>query len=95
MKNILPCIFLILSAVSISAQVLKAPDRSEGDGPFHQLIIRGVTIINGNGAPPIGPADIVIENNKIAQIKMVGYPGVPIDDKAVSYTHLTLPTNLR
>ncbi|NER09051.1 Amidohydrolase family protein [Muriicola jejuensis] len=50
-----------------------------GDGPFSQLIIRGVTLINGNGAPPIGPVDIVVENNTIKEINVVGYPGVEID----------------
>ena len=52
-----------------------------GEGPYSQLIIRGVTLINGNGAPPIGPVDIVVENNIIKKIKVVGYPGVEIDDK--------------
>ncbi|GGG49263.1 hypothetical protein GCM10011414_18860 [Croceivirga lutea] len=50
------------------------------EGPFNQLIIRGVTLINGNGAPPRGPVDIVVENNKIVEIKVVGYPGVAIDN---------------
>jgi len=49
------------------------------EGPFKQLIIRGVTLINGNGAPPRGPVDIVVENNKITKIQVVGYPGVAID----------------
>jgi len=52
---------------------------SKGDGPFSQLIIRGVTLINGNGAPPMGPIDIVVENNIIKKIQGVGYPGVAID----------------
>src|SRR5690606_34299953 len=43
------------------------------------LIIRGATLIDGTGAPPRGPVDIVIERNRIAQIAGVGYPGVPID----------------
>jgi len=38
---------------------------SQSEGPFKQLIIRGVTLINGNGAPPIGPVDIVVENKLI------------------------------
>ena len=50
------------------------------EGPFNQLIIRGVTLINGNGAPPRGPIDIVVENNKIVKIQVVGYPGVAIDE---------------
>lgn len=61
------------------APVSEAPISDEGDGPYPQLIIRGVTLINGAGAPPIGPVDIVVENNIIKNIKVVGYPGVAID----------------
>lgn len=50
------------------------------EGPFPQLIIRGVTLINGNGAPPRGPVDIVVENDRIVNIQVVGYPGVKIKD---------------
>ena len=50
------------------------------EGPFSQLIIRGGTLINGNGAPPIGPVDIVIEKNIITKIVTVGYPGVKINE---------------
>ncbi len=49
------------------------------EGPYEQLIIRGVTVINGNMAPPVGPIDIVVENNTIKNIVSVGYPGVAID----------------
>jgi imidazolonepropionase-like amidohydrolase len=49
------------------------------EGPFSQLIIRGAMLINGNGAPPIGPVDITVEKNKIVEIKVVGYPGVEIN----------------
>jgi hypothetical protein len=40
-----------------------APPRraDEGEGPFERLIIRGATLIDGTGAPPVGPMDIVIE----------------------------------
>ena len=75
---------LILCIVGLSGygqSLKKSPDRTEGEGPYTQLIIRGATLINGTGAPPIGPVDIVIENNRIAQVKTVGYPGVPIDDQ--------------
>ena len=72
-------LIVLLFAANANAQVDKAPDRSEGDGPWSQLIIRGVTLINGNGAPPIGPVDIVVENNIIKKIQNVGYPGVEID----------------
>jgi imidazolonepropionase-like amidohydrolase len=56
-----------------------APNRREGDGPFPRLIIRGATVIDGTGSPPVGPVDIVIENNRITSVASVGYPGVPID----------------
>ena len=52
-----------------------------GEGPFDQLIIRGVTLINGDGSPPRGPVDIVVENNTIEAIQVVGYPGVEIEEK--------------
>ena len=61
------------------AQIPKAPERKEGDGPWEQLIIRGVTVINSTGAPPIGPVDIVVEKNRIVDIKNVGVPGVAIN----------------
>jgi imidazolonepropionase-like amidohydrolase len=53
-----------------------------GDGPFNQLIIRGVTLINGDGSPPRGPVDIVVENNKIVAIEVVGFPGVAINQNS-------------
>jgi len=57
----------------------KAPPRDEGSGPYSRLILRGVTLIDGTGAPPRGPMDIVIEGNRIVRIESVGSPGVPID----------------
>ena len=56
-----------------------APARREGDGPFSRLIIRAVTLIDGTGAPPRGPIDIVIEGSQITQVASVGYPGARID----------------
>jgi dihydroorotase-like cyclic amidohydrolase len=76
-------IFLFLQLVfPLFAQVQKAPDRLEGEGPFSQLIIRGVTLINGEGSPPRGPMDIVVEGNRITGIHAVGYPGVPIRESS-------------
>ncbi len=59
--------------------VAHAPDRAgEGEGPFQRLIIRGVTMVDGTGAPPVGPVDIVIEGDRIVDVVSVGAPGVPI-----------------
>lgn len=56
----------------------KAPERDRGEGPYERLILRGGTLVNGEGAPPFGPVDIVIENDRIVDIVSVGNPGVPI-----------------
>lgn len=77
-KSALLCI-LLLQVIFGWSQVIKAPEVKEGLGPFPQLIIRGATLINGNGAPPIGPVDIVVENNRIKSVTQVGYPGIAID----------------
>ena len=69
----------LLIVFTAKAQIAKAPTRAEGDGPWSQLIIRGVTLINSTGAPPIGPVDIVVEKNRIKQVEVVGFPGVTID----------------
>lgn len=55
-----------------------APARERGDGPYERLILRGAYIVNGEGAPAQGPADIVIKNDVIERIVVVGNPGVPI-----------------
>ena len=65
--------------LNAQAPVPEAPLVEEGDGPYNQLIIRGATLINSTGAPPIGPVDIVIEDDRITNIQTVGYPGVEID----------------
>jgi imidazolonepropionase-like amidohydrolase len=75
--------FLLMAAVlpwPALAAPESAPDRARGEGPFQRLVLRGVTVINGEGAPPLGPVDVVIEGNRIAEVKTVGFPGVPIDD---------------
>jgi hypothetical protein len=76
-------LFQIFS-IGVSAQrrsITPSPARAEGDGPYTQLIIRGAIMINGTGAPPIGPVDIVIEQNKIKSVQTVGYPGVEINEE--------------
>ncbi len=58
-----------------------APPRAEGQGPFDRMVLRGGIMVEGSGAPPRGPVDIVIEGNRITEIKSVGYPGAPIDEE--------------
>ncbi len=60
-----------------------APSRpdDEGEGPFDRLILRGATMVDGTGSPPLGPVDVLIERNRITRIQSVGYPGVAINER--------------
>ena len=77
--KILTVLLASLALASAWAAPESAPDRQRGEGPFDQLILRGVTVVNGEGAPPVGPMDVVIENGRIASLHNVGYPGLPIE----------------
>src|SRR6185503_4744071 len=57
-------------------QAASARGANDGLGPFKTLTIRGVMLIDGTGAPPTGPVNIVIEGNRIARITSAGTPGV-------------------
>jgi imidazolonepropionase-like amidohydrolase len=62
------------SAVAQEEETLQpAPPRGrdEGAGPFGTLVIRGATLIDGSGAEPEGPVDIVVEGNRISRIRPV------------------------
>ena len=67
--------------VSVEAQagLNGAPDRraNEGAGPFNRMIIRNVMIIDGTGAPPYGPMNVIVSGNRIQAIQGAGTPGVP------------------
>ena len=71
---------LVFGGIVIQAQtqpqrsIEPGPNRKagEGEGPFDRLVIRGATVIDGTGAPPMGPVDIVIEQNRIREIRSVG-----------------------
>lgn len=78
MKKSLTFLLLLVGLNSV-AQIKKAPEVKEGEGPYTQLIIRGVTLIDGTGAPPIGPMDIVVKQNRIVNIKTAGNPGTEIN----------------
>ncbi len=77
-KRILIVTLFVLGTIGIKAQdvekVEKAPEVKEGEGPFIQLIIRGAMLIDGTGSPPVGPMDIVVEQNRIVNIVSLGLP---------------------
>ncbi len=80
--------------IVVTADLPDAPDRAEGDGPFTRLVIHGATLIDGTGAPPIGPMTIVVEGNRITDIQSAGTPGLEVgsapevgaDDKLIDAT---------
>ncbi|MCB0493949.1 MAG: hypothetical protein KDC93_16205, partial [Cyclobacteriaceae bacterium] len=37
-------------------------------GPYKKLVIRGAMVLPGHGGPPVGPFDIVIQNNMITDM---------------------------
>jgi len=75
-------LMLFLAPLVVLSQMIGAPDRkpAEGEGPYDQLIIRGVILIDGTGGPPTGPVDIIVEKNKIVDIVSVGVPKIEINE---------------
>ncbi len=71
----------MFAAGAAQAQHEPIPQRSEGEGPFNRLILRGGYLIDGTGAPAQGPADIVVENDRIVEVKIVGAPELAIKDE--------------
>jgi imidazolonepropionase-like amidohydrolase len=66
--------FIILSVHAlVSAPAAEPGSQSRGqtkliEGPYKRLVIRGAMVIPGHGGPANGPADIVIEDNRISDI---------------------------
>ncbi len=68
-----------LSAATSNEKLFKqindeVPKRTEGEGTYDRLVIRAEYVVDGTGAPPLGPTDIVIAQNRITQIKVVHFP---------------------
>ncbi len=83
LKRFLARAVIIAGVAGLSGPLHAAPGeaagaRDRGEGPFNRLLLRGGILINGEGAPAMGPVDILIEGNRIKSIKAVGNPGVPI-----------------
>lgn len=81
LKPMIAAFVLGLSAPVIAQPAMEpVPDRpvGEGEGPFSSLLVKGATMIDGTGAPPEGPVDILIEGNRIARI-IRGGGNIPAD----------------
>ena len=72
---------LVFGSTVAFAQSEDVPDRADGEGvgQFERLVLRGGYLIDGTGAPPQGPVDIVVVKDRITEIKVVGVPKLPID----------------
>ncbi len=84
-RTALASVMFLWSVVALAQPAMQpVPDRQpgEGEGPYPKLVIRGATMIDGTGAPPEGPVDIVIRGNRIANIIRGGAPNDTHDDAA-------------
>jgi cytosine/adenosine deaminase-related metal-dependent hydrolase len=80
-EMLLPILLALAVTVPASAEndgMMRVADRgpTEGAGPYPTLVIRGATMIDGSGAPPRGPVDIIVHGNRIAEIRAAGTPGL-------------------
>ena len=74
-KNIIKQKIIIASIILIS--VLFSGENKQDlvrKGPYNKLVIANAMIIPGHGGPAYGPADIIIENDRIVQI--ISYNGL-------------------
>ena len=79
-KNVLTSIAILLFFL-ISYQVLFAEIKGVESGQrYDRLIIRNVIMIDGNGTPPSGPKDVIVERNKIFAIRSARDESVYNDD---------------
>jgi len=75
---------MLIVACTLTSLHASGPEvvaREEGTGPFKRLILRGGYLIDGTGAPTQGPVDIVIENDRITDVKVIGAPKLAINEK--------------
>jgi cytosine/adenosine deaminase-related metal-dependent hydrolase len=55
-------------APAVSAQAAPAAEQS---GPYHTLLIRNITVIDGSGAPAFGPVNVIVKDNVIDRVEPV------------------------
>lgn len=76
LRNLLAAALALALGAPLAAQMQPTPKASFGAGPYETLVIRGATVITGNAGPPYGPADIIVKNGRIAEIRSAGTPGL-------------------
>lgn len=78
MNMLIRCFAGLLALFTLSqpalAQLQPTPAARADDagGPYERLVISGATVIDGSGAPPVGPMDILIEADLISAMGPAG-----------------------
>lgn len=69
-SNIAKSACLILIIVGVALQQSQAQDQfgELAEGPYDRLVIRNAMVIPGHGGPPVGPYDIVVEQDQITEM---------------------------
>ena len=82
-RSVLSAALVAVLGAGLAAQQMAptSPRGSQGEGPFDRMVIRGITVIDGTGAQPRGPIDLVVEQNRITEVASVGFPQVPINQQ--------------
>src|SRR5437879_12767034 len=66
----IPVLAAPLLMPGIASMTFARTGGSEQAGPYQTLVIRGVTIVDGSGAPAFGPADIFVQGNRITRVAL-------------------------
>ena len=59
-------------ARGVPPPALAPPRGDEARGPFPVLLVTNAVLVDGTGAPPVGPVDIEIRNDRIVAIRPSG-----------------------
>ena len=65
-------LLLVALATLAAPSTIRAQTDPVVGGPYDRLVIRGATIIDGTGGPPVGPRDVVIVDGRIEAIVEAG-----------------------
>jgi len=66
----IPVLTVLLLMPGIASMTFAQTGGPEQAGPYQTLVIRGVTIVDGSGAPAFGPADIFVQGNRITRVSL-------------------------
>ena len=69
-----PVLLACAWAMPVAAAIAPGTARDQGEGPFAQLILREVILVDGTGSPPYGPVDISIRGGRIDRIRAATGP---------------------